>query len=56
MGEAAGVEGWRRSGVSVGNCRGSDRGIEGETGTVELEGILVGELDVGCRGREGDTA
>ena len=28
MGEAAGVEGWRRSGVSVGNCRGSDRGID----------------------------
>ena len=56
MGEAAGVEGWRRSGVLVGNCKGSDKGIKGVTGTGELKGILGGELDVGCRGREGDTA
>ena len=56
MGEAAGVEGWRRSGVLVSNYKGSDKETEGVTGTGELEGMLGGELNVGWRGRGGDTA
>ena len=39
----------------VGSCKGSDRGAEGVTGTGGLEGMLVGELGVGWRGRGGDT-
>ena len=56
MGEGAGVEGWRRSGVLVGSCEGSDDELEGVAGSGKLEEMLGGELDVGWRGRGGDTA
>ena len=47
MGEGAGVEGLRRSGVLVGSCEGSDDELEGVAGSSELEEMFGGELDVG---------
>ena len=47
MGEGAGVEGWRRRGVLVGSCEGSDDELEGVAGSGKLEEMLGGELDMG---------
>ena len=36
MGEGAGVDGWRRSGVLVGSCEGSDDELEDVAGSGKL--------------------